>query len=319
MSGLLHALLLDGAGGARPLDWAGVTAWSPNDGVLWLNLDYTQPDAKAWIEKTIDPLVRDALLDPDPRPRAVAHGEDLLLIVRGINANEGYSPEAMLSVRAFIEPRRIVTLRHRVSRSVETIARDIESRRGPKNAAELTVTLVERIVDHAVTHIDELGDAVAASEELVLSETRVDLRGKLAGLRRRAIALRRYLAPQRDALGKLAAINLPWLEPEHKARVGEVADRMLRTVEELDAARDRAAVTQEELSSRSAEATNQRLYVLSLVAAVFLPLGFVCALFSVGVGGVPLKNDDWAFWALIGAFAIFVAFQVWFFRRRGWL
>ena len=319
MSGLLHALLLDGAGGARPLDWSAVEAWSPNDGVLWLNLDYTQPDAKAWIEKTIDPLVRDALLDPDPRPRAVARGEDLLLIVRGINANEGFSPEAMLSVRAFIEPRRIVTLRHRVSRTLDTIARDMEARRGPKTAAELTVTLVERIVDHAVTHIDELGDDVAASEELVLSDGRIDLRGKLAGLRRRAISLRRYLAPQRDALGKLATIQLPWFDPEHKARIGEVADRMLRTVEELDAARDRAAVTQEELSSRSAEATNQRLYVLSLVTAVFLPLGFVCALFSVGIGGVPLKNDDWAFWALLGSFAIFVAFQVWFFRRRGWL
>jgi len=319
VSGLLHALLLDGAGGARALDWAGVDAWSPNDGVLWLNLDYTQPDAKAWIEKTIDPLVRDALLDPDPRPRAVAHGEDLLLIVRGINTNEGFSPEAMLSVRGFIEPRRIVTLRHRVSRSLETVARDLEARRGPRTAGDFTVVLVERIVDHAVTHIDELGDDVAASEELVLAEASTDLRGKLAGLRRRAISLRRYLAPQRDALGKLAVINLPWLDAQHRARVGEVADRMLRTVEELDAARDRAAVTQEELSSRSAEATNQRLYVLSLVTAVFLPLGFVCALFSVGIGGVPLKNDDWAFWALVGAFAVFVTLQLWLFKKRGWL
>ena len=319
MTGLLHALLLDGEGGARALDWAGVEAWSPNDGVLWINLDYTQPDAEAWIQRTIDPIVRDALLDPDPRPRAVAHGEDLLLIVRGINLNEGYAPEAMLSVRGFIEPRRIVTLRHRVSRSLETLARDLGSRRGPRNAADFTVTLVERIVDHAVTHIDELGDAVAASEEQVLAEDKADLRGKLAGLRRRAISLRRYLAPQRDALAKLAAINLPWLDAQHRARVGEVADRMLRTVEELDAARDRAAVTQEELSSRSAEATNQRLYVLSLITAVFLPLGFVCALFSVGIGGVPLKNDAWAFWALIGAFAVFVTLQLWLFKKRGWL
>jgi zinc transporter len=311
--------LLDGKGGARSLDWAGVEAWGPNDGVVWINLDYTQPDAKAWIERTIDPLVRDALLDPDPRPRAVAHGEDLLLIVRGINHNEGFSPEAMLSVRSFVEPRRIVTLRHRVSSSLETIARDLEGHRGPRTAADFTVVLVERIVDHVVTHIDELGDAVAASEEQVLAETKVDLRGKLAGLRRRAIALRRYLAPQRDALGKLAAISLPWLDPQHRARVGEAADRMLRTVEELDAARDRAAVTQEELSSRSAEATNQRLYVLSLITAIFLPLGFVCALFSVGIGGVPLKDTEWAFWALLGAFAVFVALQLWFFKRRGWL
>lgn len=319
MTGLLHALLFDGRGGARALDWAGVKAWSPNDGVLWINLDYTELDAKQWIETSIDPLVRDALLDPDPRPRAVAHGEDLLLIVRGINLNEGFSPEDMLSVRAFVEPRRIVTLRHRVSRSLKTLQAELESGRGAKTAADFTVTLVERIVEHVVTRVDELGDQVAASEDQVLSEHRGDLRGKLADLRRRAIAMRRFLAPQREALGKLAAISLAWLDPEHRARIGEVADRMTRTVEELDAARDRAAVTQEELGARSAEATNKRLYVLALITAVFLPLGFVCALFSVGVGGVPLKNNDWAFWGLVAAFVIFVAVQLYLFKKRGWL
>src|SRR5262245_21563328 len=106
-TGLLHAFLLDGRGGARTLDWDGVRAWSPNDGVLWINLDYAAEDAERWIRQTIDPLLREALLDPDPRPRAVAHGEDLLLIVRGINLNEGAAPDDMLSVRAFIEPRRI--------------------------------------------------------------------------------------------------------------------------------------------------------------------------------------------------------------------
>ena len=319
MSGLLHALLLDASGGARALDWAGVAAWSPNDGVLWINLDYTEDDAKAWIEKTIDPLVRDALLDPDPRPRAVAHGEDLLLIVRGINLNAGFSPEDMLSVRAFVEPRRIVTLRHRASRSLKTLQADLEAHHGPKGAADFTVTLVERIVEHVVTRVDELGDEVAASEERLLAQHDADLRGKLADLRRRAIAMRRFLAPQREALGKLSAINLPWLDPQHKARIGEVADRMTRTVEELDAARDRAAVTQEELGARVTEATNRRLYVLALITAVFLPLGFVCALFSVGIGGVPWKNNDHAFWGLVAGFGVFVAVQLYVFKKRGWL
>ncbi|HSN27908.1 MAG TPA: zinc transporter ZntB [Kofleriaceae bacterium] len=319
MSGLLHALLLDGAGGAKALDWAGVAAWSPNDGVLWVNLDYTEDDAKQWIEKTIDPLVRDALLDPDPRPRAVARGEDLLLMLRGININAGFSPEDMLSVRAFVEPRRIVTLRHRVSRSLKLLQADLEAGHGAKTAADFTVMLVELIVEHAVTRVDELGDKVAASEDQVLAHPDGGLRAKLADLRRRAIAMRRFLAPQREAMTKLSAINVPWLDPQHRARIGEVADRMTRTVEELDAARDRAAVTQEELSARSAEATNQRLYVLALITAVFLPLGFVCALFSVGIGGVPLKDNDHAFWGLVAAFSVFVAVQLYVFKKRGWL
>src|SRR4029077_16895083 len=131
--------------------------------------------------------------------------------------------------------------------------------------------------------------------------------------------LRRFLAPQREALGKLAQIALPWLAPEHRARIGEVADRRTRAVEELDAARDRAAVTQEELASRVAEGTNQRLYVLSIITAIFLPLGFVCSLLGVNVGGVPLQHDDWAFWALCGMFASGVGVQLWLFKKRGWL
>src|SRR5256885_14151142 len=121
-SGLLHAYLLDGQGGARSVDWSGIARWSPNDGILWLNLDYSANDSETWLRErsSIDPLALSALVDPDPRPRAVAHGEDLLMIVRGINLNAGANPEDMISVRAWIEPRRIVTLRHRVSTSLKS-------------------------------------------------------------------------------------------------------------------------------------------------------------------------------------------------------
>ncbi len=320
-SGLLHAFLLDGRGGATRLDWAGVAAWSPNDGVLWVNLDYTAADAAAWLATgaRLDPVVHDALLDTDPRPRAVAHGDDLMMIVRGINMNAGSDPEDMVSIRAWIEPRRIITMRHRVSRSLKQVAAEVERGKGPTNAGSLTVDLVERIVEHVVDRVDRLGDEIAACEDQVLTETRRDLRGKLADLRRRAIALRRFLAPQREAMSKLAAIDLPWIDDNQHQRVVEIADRMTRTIEELDAARDRAAVTQEELSSRQSETTNQRLYVLSIITAVFLPLGFICSLLGVNVGGVPLQDASWAFWALIGFFVVGVAVQIWIFRRRGWI
>ena len=318
-TGLLHAFLLDGKGGARKLTWSEIDAWSPNDGILWINLDYSVGDAEAWIRRAIDPLVRDALLDPDPRPRAAAYGEDLLLIVRGINLNAGAAPEDMLSVRAFVEARRIVTLRRRESRSIKALVGDLERGVGPRDAADLTVRLVELMVEHIVTRVDTLGDEVAACEHQALGDSSGDLRAILADHRRRAIQLRRFLSPQREALGKLAPINLPWFDAHHRARINESADRMTRTIEELDAARDRAAVTQEELGSRLTEATNQRLYVLSLITAIFLPLGFVCSLLGVNVGGVPLQHDDWAFWALIGLFGLGVALQLWLFRRRGWL
>ena len=319
-TGLAHAYLLDGRGGCEHLDWNGVTRWTAADGPLWLNLDYTVADVRHWLAErsAIDPLIRDALLDDDPRPRAVAHGDALVLIVRAINLNEGAAPEDMLSIRAWVEPHRMVTLRHRRSRSIKAIAAELDHGRGPAGVAELTASLVERVLEYAATRVDTLSDAIAACEDQVLTETRGELRTQLADHRRRAIALRRFLAPQREAFAKLAQIQVPWLDATARARIVESADRMTRTVEELDAARDRAAVTQEELQSKIGEATNQRLYVLAIITAVFLPLGFVCSLLGVNVGGVPLQHEDWAFWALCGVFGVTIALQIWVFRRRGW-
>ena len=238
-TGLLHALLFDGKGGATPLDWDGLRAWTSNDGVLWVNLDYSVADAATWLQtgSSIDPLVLAALVDPDPRPRALAHGEDLLMIVRGINVNEGAAPEDMISVRCYIEPRRIVTLRHRESRSMNAIVSDLGHRKGPHNAGDFTALFIERTVELVVTRVDTIGDAIASCEDQVVGDTRDDVRSTLADLRRRAIALRRFLAPQREAFTKLMTIALPWFDAMHRARITEVADRMTRTVEELDAAR----------------------------------------------------------------------------------
>ena len=321
-TGLQHAFLLDGTGGAKRLDWAGVRAWTANDGVLWINLDYSAADAAGWLEKDarIEPLMLEALLEPDPRPRATMYGEHLLVIARGINMNEGSEPEDMISVRDWVEPRRIITVRHRGSRSLKALASAVESGKGPSSTGGVLVDLVEHIVEHVVARVDKLGDAIAACEDQVLGAGRPgNLRAKLADLRRRAIALRRFLAPQREALGKLAQVALPWLDDSHHQRVAEAADRMTRTIEELEAAREAAAVTQEELSSQVSETTNRRLYVLSMITAVFLPLGFVCSLLGVNVGGVPLQKEDWAFWALIGVFAVGVAIQLYIFKKRGWM
>jgi zinc transporter len=318
--GLIHALLLDGKGGARSLDWASVRSWKPEDGTLWLNLDYANTEAQAWLARDshLDEITISALTDPDPRPRTVARGDELLMIVRGINNNAGASPEDMVSIRAWIEPARVITLRHRVSTSIKQLVGELQRGVGPITTADLVVTLVDRIIDHVVTRVDSLGDAVAACEDQVLGNAPADVRAALADHRRRAIGLRRFLAPQREALGKLAT-SVRWFDENQRAQLAEVADHLIRTVEELDAARDRAAVTQEELASRVAEAANQRLYVLSMITAIFLPLGFVCALLGVNIGGVPLQKDDWEFWALCGLFAIGVGVQLWLFKRRGWL
>jgi zinc transporter len=319
--GLLHAFVLDGVGGGTPLDWDGVARWKPDDGILWLHLDYGEEDAQRWLglASGIDPIVREALLERDPRPRALAQeGEKLLLVVRGVNRADTAHPEDLVSLRCWFEPRRMVTLRHRAGRVVKPIAESLVKGKGPKSVGDFVTTLVERTLEPVVSLVDNIDDAVAACEDAVLGEHDDELRAKIADLRRTSIRVRRFVGPQREAFGKLPTLDVPWLDAEDRARLREAADRQTRTMEELDAARERATVTHEELQSRLGDVTNTRLYVLSIITAIFLPLGFVTSLLGVNVGGVPAQDVTWAFWALLGLFAVGVGVQLWFFKRRGW-
>ena len=99
----------------------------------------------------------------------------------------------------------------------------------------------------------------------------------------------------------------------------EIGDRTLRFVEDLDSARDRAAVAQDELNSRLSEQMNKTMYVLSLVAGIFLPLGLLTGLLGINVGGMPGIESAWAFSIVCLVLVVTAISQMLFFRRKGWL
>jgi zinc transporter len=99
----------------------------------------------------------------------------------------------------------------------------------------------------------------------------------------------------------------------------KIGDRALRFVEDLDSARDRAAVAQDELSSRLSEQMNKTMYVLSIVAGIFLPLGLLTGLLGINVGGMPGVDSHWAFIIVCVILVVVAVGQVIFFRRKGWM
>ncbi len=320
-SGLVHGVRLDGHGGGEQLDWNGVASWRAEDGVAWVDLDYAAPDAERWLgfEAKLAPHTREALVAGDPRPRAEVRDDGILLIARGVNLAEGAEPEDMVSLRVWIEAHRVITLRHRDVRALRIVGESLSAGRGPTDAAGFLATLIDQILGPVSTLVDEIDDQVAALEDAALGRDVATPRGKIADLRRRAIALRRFIGPQREALARLAQLNVAWLPESIRSRLRDAADRQARTVDELDAARDRAAVTHEELAARTDELANRRLYVLSLVTTIFMPLSFLTGLLGVNVGGVPATSISWAFWGLCALLTVMAVGQLWLLRRMRWL
>lgn len=283
------ALLFDGKGGARELSDEQVASWTAADGLLWVDFDQVSKKAKEWLvrDSGIDRNVASILMEGETRPRSLVEAGGLVVIMRGINMNPGAVPDDMVAVRIWLEGNRIVTARRRKVLSVNDVRDSLLAGKGPTTVGQflvsITVRLTERIAA-AVGNIEQLLEDLDAS----LAEGDVDaVRGNLSIVRRQAAAIRRHLAPQRDALDRLARSSSELLTDKEQFELREGGDQLTRHIEDLDLARENALVTQEELMNKVALEQNARMYLLSVVAAIFLPLTFVTGLLGMNVAGLP--------------------------------
>ncbi|UCH62044.1 MAG: zinc transporter ZntB [Fidelibacterota bacterium] len=319
--GLISAYLLDGHGGGRSVTWEDIEAWDASAGTLWLHMEGDSAFTDQWLrEKSgLEETVCDILTREDVRPRSIPSGEGFLTVLRGINLNEGDDPEDMVSIRIYIDAHRIITTRLRFVRSIDDLRLALGAGHGPTTPGEFLAILGERLVERMMDLIENITDEVEDLEEAVVSGHHGDVSDRLAKVRRQIVALRRHLAPQREALGLILGMDSLLLQDEDRRHLVEVLDRTIHYLEELGSARDRASVTQEEINNYMSKQVERRMYVLAVVAAIFLPLMFLTGLLGINVGGIPGGQSPWGFLSvttiLVGVFSL----QIVLFRKLRWL
>jgi len=307
----------DGAGGSRRVTVEEAREPLAPPEWLWVHLNHMDPEHARWLRETsgLDPVTCDALLEEETRPRLVACGDNAMVFLRGVNLNPGAEPDDMISLRLWIESGRLISIRRRRLQAVQDLRDRFAKRTGPLSPGGFLVAMTDRLLARQANVVDSLEDTVDAVEELMVTEPGYALRTRIAEFRRQAIGLRRYIAPQREVLTSLVHEHFPWLSDSLRARLRECGDRQIRLVEEVDSARERAGVAQEELNGRLSEQMNRNMYVLSLVAGVFLPLGLLTGLLGINVGGMPGVDSADAFWIVCVLLGVVAVFVVWLFRR----
>ena len=301
-------------------------SWPPprNDGAGWdwVHLDRTHADTEPYLRDTLrlSDQVVEGLLDTETRPRLTRTAEGLLLIARGINFNAGYPPENMVALRVWVMPRLVITLRRLPVLSVHALREAYDRGEGSHTIGTFLVDLIEHLVDQVDGVVSDTMEEIDALEEEVLERGGgSDVAKRLPGLRRRLVRLRRYLAPQRDALNALGRTASDLLSETDRLDLGESAEQCQRYVEEMESARERAIILQDELNHQADARVSRHSYILSLAAGVFLPVTFLTGLLGINVGGIPGANHPYGFWIVVALCVGIAAAALGFLFGRRWL
>ena len=319
--GLIAGIGISDAAGTQSLDWNAMADGRPGGFRLcWLHLDQKEERARSWIRKQagIPDIAAAALVAEETRPRVQRFDNGLLIVLRGVNLNPGANPEDMVSLRIWIERGFMITVRLRRLLAVQDTLAALEDGFVPADTDELLASLAERLFRRMEPVIDDLEERIdLVDEEQTASDMSHPTR-ELQTLRLRTIILRRYILPQRDALRQLTADPPSWFAQRTLSGLTEAADRVIRYVESLDEIRERAMVIQDTIQNRSSEELNRRLYILSVISAVCLPIGLLTGLLGINVAGMPGSETAWAFWAVTVIMVAIVGLEVWALRSLKW-
>ncbi len=319
---ILFAYELDGKGTGTRIDGTDIAKVVKSKTLGWVHLNATHKDSRKWLKENVpylDKGILDSLLADETRPRVTEIGKGLLVILRGVNLQDNERAEDMISIRMWIDSDRIITTQRRSLRAVQDMRDELETGTGAKDAADFLCGLASFLFKRMEPTILELDERTDNTEEAILDNPDLKDRQEVIDIRKTAIVLRRYIAPQKDAMATLRMTDLKWIDDKHRRKLQENLDRVTRYVEDLDAIRERAQIVKDELANLLADKMNKNMYMLSIIAGIFLPLGFLTGLMGINVGGMPLVDDDMGFWIIAAICAAFMVITGILFKFLKWV
>lgn len=313
----VHAFQLNGEGGFIPLD---VNASATQQSPFWLHYDYKNRESEQWIQNSelFSEQVKAALCGHAGRWRILRVGDGILLTLQTLNTNAGQRPEQLVAFRVFINSRLIISSRHRKVNSLDSVIIDLQEGVGAQSTGDWLVEVADAITDEISDFTDTLHERLIGMEDTILNGE-IPERGELALLRKQIIVIRRYMAPQRDMLARLATEKLLWIDDTDRRRLQEISERLGRCIEDLDGFVSRTAIMSDEITNMMTEMMNRRIYTMSLLAMIFLPTTFLTGLFGVNLAGIPGSEFRFAFSVFCLLLAVLIGTVFWWLRKSRWL
>ncbi len=294
---------------------------------FWLDLDDADPhdnDAIDLLRNTFGfhPLAVEDAEHFGQRPKIVEYDDYAYMVVHGAESHAN----GTIEVHIFFNDKYTVNVR----RGDCPLLDDVRGRMGRHPASELTapqVLLVYLIVDAltdsffpVLTAFDERVDTL---EDAILSRPTEEQLGILFQMKRRLVAIRKVITPQRDMFASLSSgvTQIPGMNDESARYFRDLYDHLIRISDMVDAYRDLLSGVMDTHISTVSNRLNVVMKQLAIIATIFLPLSWLTGFFGQNFGWMVMRLTNFSIFlgAGIGLEVVAVIILLMLFRRRGWL
>jgi magnesium transporter len=295
--------------------------------VRWINVDgLGAPEvlSRLGAEFGVHRLVLEDVVNLGQRAKVDRYGDQLFIVLRmplpGIHGTEQVSllvgEGFLLSVQE-VSGDAFDPVRERIRNGL--------GRMRSSGSDYLTYALIDAVIDGYFPVLEGFGDELDALEDEVFGEPDQQTLARMHALKRDLVNLRKAIWPHREMLSSVEREGGDLFTGETRHYLRDAYDHVVRIIDLTEALRDVAADLMNTYLTMVSNRMNEVMKVLTIVATIFIPLGFVAGLygmnFDTSVSRWNMPELEWAFgYPAVLLFMVLAGVgMLLYMRRRRWL
>jgi len=292
--------------------------------VTWIDLDGTQ-DAellKQIGEKFgIHPLALEDVINRGQRPKMEDFGQYIFITLRFPKKSEATSPIDTEQINIFLGKNFVMTI-HDSENPFGPIIQRMKENKGrirQMKAGYLVYSLIDLIVDQHFPLMELVSDQIEALEDELQENPSPDIVKEIRGIKRDLILIRSSIWPMREVINAMEREEPEFISDEAKIFLRDAYDHTIQIADMVESYRDILSEMFNIYLSVKADNTNEVMKILTIFAAIFIPLTFVAGIYGTNFDFVPELKWKYSYFVMIGVMIVITLAMLRFFRKRGWL
>ncbi|HCY85860.1 MAG TPA: magnesium and cobalt transport protein CorA, partial [Desulfobacteraceae bacterium] len=199
----------------------------------------------------------------------------------------------------------------------ERIRRD-RSRLRSAGTDYLAYALMDTIVDHYISTIELIGERIEDLEEDIFAGENQAVMEKIHRYKRDILLIGRSVRPAKEAISKLARLDNGLFCDATLLFVKDLQDHVNHACDAVETYRDLLTDQLNLYNSVLANKMNDVMKILTIFAAVFIPLTFIAGIYGTNFEYLPelkFRYSYYVFWAVL---LVTAGCLLYYFKRKRW-
>ncbi|MFC1846581.1 magnesium/cobalt transporter CorA [Chloroflexota bacterium] len=292
--------------------------------ITWINIDGVHDIGM--IEKLgnrfeLHPLIMEDIVNTQQRPKVEEADKYMFIVLRMLYFNDNDEELKSEQVSLVLGSNFVISFQESVGDVFQPIRDRIAKgkRRIRKMGADyLAYALVDAIVDNYFIVLERLGETIESIEDDLIQKPTPETLQIIHNLKREVISLRKSVWPLREVISSMDRSETPLIRKTTKIYLRDVYDHTIQVIDTIESFRDMISSMLDIYLSSVSNRMNEVMKVLTIFAAIFIPLTFIAGIYGMNFASMPELSWRWGYPAALVVMALVAAVLLFYFKRNKW-